>query len=189
MSSVPPIADWQELARSKRESVAAKIPQNWLLPSSLTSQFTETSTLSVIDVPQTCGLLTDKELDITENYDATELVKMMTEGSLKSVDVVTAFCKRAAIAQQCVNCLTEIMFDEAMARARECDEYLKKEGKPIGPLHGLPISLKVSILPLQPPKPSITNLEPRTPSTSAVSNRQSATYPSSCTLPLPKTQP
>jgi amidase len=143
MSAAPPIADWQELAKSKRESVAAEIPKNWRLPASLTSQYTETSTLSVVDVPRTCGILTDKEIEITENYDATNLVKMMADGSLKSVEVVTAFCKRAAIAQQCVNCLTEIMFDEAMARARECDEYLKKEGKVIGPLHGLPISLKV----------------------------------------------
>ena len=30
----------------------------------------------------------------------------------------------------------------ALARAKELDEYLQKNGKPIGPLHGLPISLK-----------------------------------------------
>ncbi|KAF1943338.1 amidase [Clathrospora elynae] len=144
MTTSPPIADWQELAKSKRDSVFAKIPKAWLLPFSQTSQYTETSTLSVLDVPRTCGILTEKELDITENHDATELVNMMSMGDLKSVEVVTAFCKRAAIAQQCVNCLTEIMFDEAMARARECDEFLEMEGKVMGPLHGLPISLKDS---------------------------------------------
>jgi amidase len=143
MGSAPPIADWQELAKSKRESVFAKIPKDWLLPTSQTSQYTETSTISVLDVPRTCGILSESELDITENYDATDLVKMMAERQLKSVDVVTAFCKRAAIAQQCVSCLTEIMFEEAMARARECDEYLEKGGKVLGPLHGLPVSLKV----------------------------------------------
>jgi amidase len=66
------------------------------------------------------------------------------KGNATSVEVTTALCKRAAIAQQCVNCLTEIFFEEAMARAKECDEYLKKNGRPMGPLHGLPISLKVS---------------------------------------------
>ncbi|RAR13479.1 acetamidase [Stemphylium lycopersici] len=136
--------DWQELAKSKRESVFAKIPKDWLLPSSQTAQYTETSNISVLDVPRTCGILTEKELDLTENYDATDLVKMMAERQIKSTEVVTAFCKRAAVAQQCVNCLTEIMFDEAMARARECDEYLRKEGKVLGLLHGLPISLKDS---------------------------------------------
>jgi amidase len=144
MASAPPIADWQELAKSKRESVAAKIPSDWRLPSSLTSQYSETSTINVLDVPRTCGLLTEQELAITEDHDATALVELMTSGKLKSIQVVTAFCKRAAIAQQCVSCLTEIMFDEALARARECDAYLEKEGKPIGPLHGLPISLKDS---------------------------------------------
>jgi amidase len=144
MDSAPVIADWQELAKSKRDSVAAKIPKNWLLPTNLTSHYTQTSRLNVLDVPRSCGLLNEQELAITEKYDATALIELMTTGKLKSVDVVTAFCKRAAIAQQCVSCLTEIMFDEALARARECDAYIEKEGKPIGPLHGLPISLKDS---------------------------------------------
>lgn len=142
MASAPAVADWQELARSKRESVAAKIPKDWRLPNA--SQYTETASISALNVPRTCGILTEQELEITENYDATALVELMTSRKLKSIEVVTAFCKRAAIAQQCVNCLTETMFDEALARARQCDAYLEKEGKPIGPLHGLPISLKDS---------------------------------------------
>lgn len=142
--STPSIANWEELARSKRESVFAKIPKDWLLPTSLTSTFHEKATVNVLDVPATCGLLTQKELEITSNYDATSLVSLIAKGELKSIDVVTAFCKRAAIAQQCCNCVTEIMFDEALARARECDAYLAEHGKPIGPLHGLPISLKDS---------------------------------------------
>jgi amidase len=36
------------------------------------------------------------------------------------------------------------MFDEALATARELDSYLQYNGTPIGPLHGLPISLKDS---------------------------------------------
>ncbi|KAF1844642.1 amidase signature enzyme [Cucurbitaria berberidis CBS 394.84] len=135
---------WQDLARSKRESVAAKIPEAWRLPSHITASFHENATLSVLDVPHTSGILTQQEIEITENYNATELVQLMRDRKLKSIELVTAFCKRAAVAQQCVNCLTEIMFEEAMDRARECDDYLEKEGRPIGPLHGLPISLKDS---------------------------------------------
>ena len=41
-----------------------------------------------------------------------------------------------------MNCLTEIFVERALARAAELDDALKKTGKVIGPLHGLPISLK-----------------------------------------------
>ncbi|KAF2016525.1 amidase [Aaosphaeria arxii CBS 175.79] len=144
MAASASIAGWEQLAASKRDAVAAKIPSEWRLPSSLSSQISETSKISVLSFPRESKILTEKELDLTENYDATSLIELMSTGKEKSYDVTLAFCKRAAIAQQCVNCLTEIFFDEALQRARQCDEYLEKEGKPIGPLHGLPISLKDS---------------------------------------------
>jgi amidase len=40
------------------------------------------------------------------------------------------------------NCLTEIFFTEAMEQARRLDDVLKSTGRPIGPLHGVPISIK-----------------------------------------------
>jgi Asp-tRNA(Asn)/Glu-tRNA(Gln) amidotransferase A subunit family amidase len=138
------VSDWRQLALSKRVATFNKIPKGWLLPLEQVSQYTETNPISVLDVPRESGLLTQKELEITELYDATDLVASMTKGDLTSVEVVTAFCKRAAIAHQTTNCLTEILFDEALARAHECDTYLKEHGQPIGPLHGLPISLKDS---------------------------------------------
>jgi hypothetical protein len=42
------------------------------------------------------------------------------------------------------NCLLETCFDRALAAARARDEHLSKTGKPLGPFHGLPISLKDS---------------------------------------------
>lgn len=146
MTTPPPATDWETSTRQKRESLVAKIPKQWLLPSNLqrTLHEHEHATLNVLAIPQSSGLLTPQELEITEHYDATQLVELMSTGQLRSVDVVTAFCKRAAIAQQCVNCLTEVMFDEAIATARECDEFLAKQGRPKGALHGLPVSLKDS---------------------------------------------
>ncbi|KAL6241221.1 hypothetical protein RBB50_011900 [Rhinocladiella similis] len=40
------------------------------------------------------------------------------------------------------NCLTEPLFESAVERARELDQYYRKFGKLVGPLHGIPISLK-----------------------------------------------
>lgn len=34
------------------------------------------------------------------------------------------------------------MFDEALKRARELDEHFSRTGTTVGPLHGLPVSLK-----------------------------------------------
>lgn len=34
------------------------------------------------------------------------------------------------------------MFDEAIKRAKDLDEHFARTGKTVGPLHGLPISLK-----------------------------------------------
>ncbi len=41
-----------------------------------------------------------------------------------------------------VNCLTEICFDEALATARSQDASFKNTGILLGPLHGLPVSIK-----------------------------------------------
>lgn len=42
-----------------------------------------------------------------------------------------------------MNCLTETYFDKAIERAKQLDE-LRSQGSIVGPLHGLPISLKDS---------------------------------------------
>jgi Asp-tRNA(Asn)/Glu-tRNA(Gln) amidotransferase A subunit family amidase len=97
---------------------------------------------NVLDIPAKCGILSAREIDITEGYDATALLQKLASKELSAVEVTTAFCKRAAIAQQLTFCLTETFFDKALARARQLDDNLAATGKTIGPLHGLPISLK-----------------------------------------------
>ena len=56
--------------------------------------------------------------------------------------VTLAFCKSASIAQQSVNCLSEILFDHALLTSAKIDATYRATGVPAGPLHGLPISLK-----------------------------------------------
>lgn len=58
-------------------------------------------------------------------------------------EVTVAFCKRAAIAQQLINPLMDIDFEGALQTAKALDEYLLSKGTVVGPLHGLPVSLKV----------------------------------------------
>jgi amidase len=75
--------------------------------------------------------------------DATALLNKMHTGQWAAEDVTVAFCKRAAIAHQMVNCLMDMCFDDAIARAQELDMEFRYSGKPVGPLHGLPVSIKV----------------------------------------------
>ncbi|KAK7677944.1 hypothetical protein QCA50_019024 [Cerrena zonata] len=87
------------------------------------------------------NLLSEAEFNITDTP-ASELVPKLAKGELTAVEVFRAFAKRATIAHQFTNCAMEIFNDEGLERAKYLDEYLAKEKKPIGPLHGLPISLK-----------------------------------------------
>lgn len=135
------MADWEKKAAAKREANLAKIPKEWLLPSEFVKG-DHTSHESVLDVPAKCGILTPEEVVVTQNFDAVSLAKVVQVGSLRAEGIAIAFCKRAAIAQQLTNCLTETFFDDAIKRGKWLDEYLAKHGRPVGPLHGLPISIK-----------------------------------------------
>ncbi|KAI4518655.1 amidase [Schizophyllum commune Loenen D] len=115
---------------------APSIPKEWLL-----EKLPPADQHNVIDSPRVCGLLNEQELEITETDDVSVIVKNLSAGIWSAVDVTTAFCKRAIVAHQLTNCLTEIWIEDALKRARELDDIFAKQG-PVGPLHGLPISLK-----------------------------------------------
>lgn len=129
-------APWVHAAKSKRDAIAESIPKEW----------------RIYDVPDTndtrdvtgswChGLLSGEEIEITES-DAVDIVEKTSAGIWTSEEVTRAFCHRASIAHQILNCLLETFFDAAIEDARKLDRYYEAYKKPIGPLHGLPVSLK-----------------------------------------------
>ncbi|KAH7370700.1 amidase signature domain-containing protein [Rhexocercosporidium sp. MPI-PUGE-AT-0058] len=89
-------------------------------------------------------ILNSKDVEITESLPE-ELVKMLANGQWSATDVILAFLRRAAVAQRLTNCITELLSTQALSRAKDLDEYFAQHGKPIGPLHGLPISVKEMI--------------------------------------------
>ena len=128
---------YKQVAQEKQAQRDRAIPTEWKL-----KELPSPDVLNVTDVPRTSRILSDEELHITEDYDATALAQAIASRRLKSIDVTIAYCKRAAIAQQVTNCLTEIFFDQALTRARYLDGYINHHGTTAGPLHGVPISLK-----------------------------------------------
>ncbi|KPI41085.1 putative amidase PB8B6.03 [Cyphellophora attinorum] len=131
---VPP---WKIAAGKKRDTQWQQIPEEWRL-SPLPSPLPR-STLAYLEAT---SLLDDKEKSITSTLSADHLLTQIHSGVLSSLEVTAAFCKRAAIAQQLSRCCTEMMFDRAMKRAKELDRHLHVNGKVVGPLHGLPVSIK-----------------------------------------------
>jgi amidase len=130
--------DFCEVAKRRQAQKLSLIPKEWHIPQEALSK-----SKNVLSLPD--QLLTSREVEIT-NSSVAELLSHLhstdTKNRWTSVEVTTAFCRRASIAEQATRCLTEIFFSEAIEQAKELDKYFEKNGKPVGPLAGLPVSLK-----------------------------------------------
>ncbi|KAJ5201732.1 uncharacterized protein N7498_006395 [Penicillium cinerascens] len=135
------LQSWERQAQKGKDILNHSIPKQWLLPADKLPMSTQKN---VVDFPRQSGLLSELELLITE-MSATELVANMGQGKLTAQEVVVAFLKRSVLGHQLLNFATEFLADEAIARAKELDEYYERTGKLIGPLHGVPISVKEHI--------------------------------------------
>lgn len=129
---------WQDIAIRKQDhrnkSIAKLNPPVPNIPDELPRDVT--------GVPR--DLLEAREVNITE-MSTEELVAALATGDLTSVEVTKAFLRRAGVAQKLVNCVTELLPERALARAEELDNYFNIHKKPMGPLHGLPISVKANV--------------------------------------------
>lgn len=94
--------DWRTLVAKKRKQLDAQIPSEWRLTDEFLAAIPTNGHLIEADVVRGSGILSEKELSMTEKYSATALLAELSKGNLTSVEVTTAFCKRAAIAQQLV---------------------------------------------------------------------------------------
>lgn len=95
--------------------------------------------LNVQAYPQ--ATLTDRQKTIV-NCDATALVELIRESVYTSTEVLEAIVTVAIRANDVTNCLTESCLKDAFGRAAELDRHLKETGQVVGPLHGLPVSIK-----------------------------------------------
>ncbi|KAF2143565.1 uncharacterized protein K452DRAFT_246754, partial [Aplosporella prunicola CBS 121167] len=142
MASQEQKMSWQDIAAQKRQALRDSIPAEWRIPADLLPS--EQSQPDVTTFPAQSGWFTPAELAITTTP-AAELLAKLRAREWTAEEVARAFCKRASAAHQLINCLSETLFDLAIATARSLDAHLARTGTPLGPLHGLPISLKDNI--------------------------------------------
>ena len=89
---------WELQAHKARDTLQRSIPQQWLLPE---DKLPPVDQKNVEDFPRKSGLLTERQLTITE-MSATAIVADMGNGRLSAAEVVIAFLKRAVLGHQLV---------------------------------------------------------------------------------------
>ncbi|KAJ7099439.1 amidase [Mycena belliarum] len=73
---------------------------------------------------------------------AQEIVAGIARGTWTASQVLEVFIAQSLIAHAATNCITEVLFDFARKRATQLDVGFLKTGCVMGPLHGVPISVK-----------------------------------------------
>jgi amidase len=97
-----PDSDWRLLVAKKHDELDAQVPPDWRLSETFLASVPASGRLIEDDIVRRSGVLNDEEFDITEKYSAIELLSKLACGDVSSLQVTTAFCKRAAIANQLV---------------------------------------------------------------------------------------
>jgi len=79
-----------------------------------------------------------------KEFGAAELVGLMKTGQLQASEVLDCHLERINEANPAINAIVWPLFDEARRRARELDDAYSR-GEDLGPLHGIPFTVKESI--------------------------------------------
>ncbi|EPE36703.1 Amidase signature (AS) enzyme [Glarea lozoyensis ATCC 20868] len=86
----------------------------------------------------------DKTLSssLTHIDDIDKLIHLLATGETSAETVTREYIHRATQVHKTTNCLTEINFDAALGKARSLDTYFKTNHALVGPLHGVPVTVK-----------------------------------------------
>lgn len=97
-SPIDALPPWQSIVSQKKAELASKIPDEWRLSEQVVGDARKRRSIA--------GDFLDNLLDSSSRHitslEPTDIVQLIASGNLTSVDVVTAFCKRAAYIHQTV---------------------------------------------------------------------------------------
>lgn len=127
---------WEVRALEKKANILTPLPKAYIHPH---LSHSTTSIASIQSIPS--QLLSPQELEITSLPFPT-LLTSLSNGTYTSTAVLHAYIHRAAIAHQLLNCCLDFPYTRALSVAAKLDEAFTATGKTVGPLHGLPVSVK-----------------------------------------------
>ena len=88
--------------------------------------------------------VTTADTDLTR-LSASELARRIRAGEVSSQEVVEAHIRRIEAVNPRINAVVFPLFEQARVEAKAADEA-QAQGKPLGPLHGVPITIKDQFL-------------------------------------------
>lgn len=110
--TAPEPAAWRVAREQKRKERAALIPEEWRLSAEQLASVPQTDVPAWLDAS---GLFSDAELRLT-SLPGWRVAELIANNQVTCEEATRAICHRAAVAHQITNCLTEIMFDDAIKR-------------------------------------------------------------------------
>lgn len=129
-----------KIEQYKKELAQGILPQNTIdLPDSIDNLVTQQ--FNAVKYLYDSKPLTPRQFEITDTP-AHKLAEKIANKEYSSVEVFNAFARRATIAHQFTNGAMDLFPEVGLKRAQELDDYLAKNDKTVGPLHGVPVSLK-----------------------------------------------
>ncbi|AJU91567.1 Amd2p [Saccharomyces cerevisiae YJM1478] len=126
---------WKEKVQLKKDQLNSKIKDEWKLNSTTITRLKNDKKNLIKNIDDLCS---SSENQITHST-IMALRQALEAKELSCHEITAAFCHRAALIHQVVNCLSEIMFSEAL---RLADYYDSNRPAILPPLYGIPISLK-----------------------------------------------
>lgn len=127
--------DWHLKAAAVKAEAQSRVPSAHRISTALLPS-------RVIDLCQEHATLSTLDREILQ-LDATDLRNRLASRTYTALQATDSYIKSASLAHQAVNCLTDFFPQEALERAKWLDEQYEISGGPVGPLHGVPISVKV----------------------------------------------
>lgn len=128
---------WKQLAAQHRQHQLSLIPTEWKL-TSIPSASQNPNAILVVEQH-----LSIEEQAITSlSQSLPSLRAAIRSKKYTAHEIALAFCHRAALLQQLTGCLTEIFFTAALETAKRQDAHYSSTGTLVGPLHGIPVSIK-----------------------------------------------